>query len=447
MKKKIYLSAVLLLVIAAMALGLSLFKTDKSRTSAYITEVIERGDIEALVVTTGTLNPVTVVEVGSQISGRIEEIFVDFNSEVHSGQVIAKIDQSSFQTGVKQSEANYQSAAASLEKAKVSLENLKKRYDRALELIGIKLISYEEKESAETACLSAKAELLSAEAKLAQAKSQLESSEVNLTYTLIKSPIDGIVIDRRVNIGQTVAASLQAPVLFQIADNLSEMKIECSVDEADIGKIRAGQKVKFSVDAFPEELFTGTTSQVRLSPEVIQNVVTYTTIVEVKNPDKKLLPGMTASVSIVIGEAENALLVPNSALRFTPPLSSEEMKDVFGIKQIEKPIISEFDGQTGNGRNRPSEISLSGKTELIKDDSESINASDENSARIWILDESGILKLIVLVTGVTDNSYTEVVDGSLEAGQTVITGLVPGTEKRSSSNNPASMENIMRMMR
>jgi HlyD family secretion protein len=156
---------------------------------------------------------------------------------------------------------------------------------------------------------------------------------------------------------------------------------------------------------------------------------------------------MTASVSIVIGEAENALLVPNSALRFTPPLSSEEMKDVFGIKQIEKPIISEFDGQTGNGRNRPSEISLSGKTELIKDDSESINASDENSARIWILDESGILKLIVLVTGVTDNSYTEVVDGSLEAGQTVITGLVPGTEKRSSSNNPASMENIMRMMR
>jgi HlyD family secretion protein len=253
-------------------------------------------------------------------------IYAYGDSRIKEGEIIAKIDQSSFLTRVEQNRANYHSAIAALEKARVTLETDKKKYERALELFEKNLISYEEKESTETQYLSARADLQSAEARLEEAKSQLDSSEVDLAHAIIKSPIDGIVINREVSVGQTVAASFQAPVFFQIANDISNMQVECSVDEADIGKVKEGQKVRFTVDAFPEESFKGVVTQVRYSPEIIQNVVTYTTIVEVKNPDLKLRPGMTATVSIVVGEAKDVLRVPNATLRFTPQLSPEEMR-------------------------------------------------------------------------------------------------------------------------
>ncbi len=439
MKKKIIISAVILVAIAGVVLVLTLSSRNKNYTSRYEKKAVDKGNIEALVITTGTLNPVNTVDVGSQVSGRIDKIYVDFNSQVKEGQIIAELDQSQFITQVKQNEANYQSAQASLEKAKVTLENNRKKYDRAMDLFEKNLISFEEKESIETQYYSARADIQSSQARLEQAESQLDSSKVDLTYTIIKSPIDGVVINRKVNIGQTVAASFQAPVLFQIANDLSKMQVECSVDEADIGKVKEGQKVRFTVDAFPDENFTGKVSQVRYAPEIVQNVVTYTTIVEVTNPEMKLRPGMTATVSVVTGEAKNVLRVPNAALRFNPSLSPEEMQALMastrqemrekrgGSSRPEGPR-PEGDAQRQGAQGPGSGQQTSGMRGFGTQ-----GAQMRNFARVWFEDKNGKLKLAFIRTGITDNSYTEVLRGSLEEGQLVITGEVPGQEGRRTS--------------
>jgi len=429
MKKKIIISAAILVVIAGVVLVLFLFSRNKNDISKYEKKAIDKGNIEALVITTGSLNPVTTVDVGSQVSGRIDKLYVDYNSQVKEGQVIAELDQSQFITQVKQNEANYQSAEASLEKAKITLENTKKKYDRALNLFEKDLISFEEKETIETQYYSARADIQSSEARLEQAESQLDSSKVDLTYTIIRSPIEGIVINRRVNIGQTVAASFQAPVLFQIANDLSKMQVECSVDEADIGKVKEGQKVRFTVDAFPDENFTGKVSQVRYSPEIVQNVVTYTTIVEVNNPEMKLRPGMTATASVVTGEAKNVLRVPNSALRFNPSLSPEEMRELMESMRQEmrerRGGSSQPEGtRPGGGAQRPG----SGQHASGMRGFGLQGAQMRNFARVWMEDENGKLKMAFVRTGVTDNSYTEVVSGNLKEGQLVITGETSGQE-------------------
>lgn len=435
MKKKITIGVVTLVVVTGIVLGFSLIKGNKNNGVKYKKEALKKGDIEALVVTTGTLNPVTIVDVGSQVSGKIKDLYVDFNSQVKEGQIIATIDPEFFSTRVKQNEANFQSSKASLEKSKVTLENAKKKLDRALNLFEKNLISYEEKETAETQYFSTKADLQSAEARLEQAKSQLDSTKVDLAYTIIKSPIDGIVINRNINVGQTVAASFQAPVLFQIANDLSKMQVECSVDEADIGKVKEGQSVKFTVDAFPNDSFTGKVTQVRYSPEIVQNVVTYTTIVEVNNPEMKLRPGMTATVSVVFGEAKNKLLVPNAALRFTPQLSPEEMQEMFENMRNEmragRGQPSRADGSTAaiQARQRPQTSRPS--SERMGSGMQRFNMKD--ISRVWIEDEKKQLKMIFLKTGITDNSYTEIVRGTLKEGQEVITGL--GNESGDSSRN------------
>ncbi|NIO48756.1 MAG: efflux RND transporter periplasmic adaptor subunit [Candidatus Aminicenantes bacterium] len=449
MKKKIIISASILVVIAGVVLVLSLFSRNKNDISKYKKEAIDKGNIEALVITTGTLNPVTIVDVGSQVSGKIDKLYVDFNSQVKEGQIIAELDQSQFITRVKQNEANYQSAKASLEKAKVTLENTKKKYDRAMNLFEKDLISFEEKEAIETQYYSAMADIQSSEARLEQAKSQLDSSRVDLTYTIIKSPIEGVVIDRRVNIGQTVAASFQAPVLFQIANDLSKMQVECSVDEADIGKVKEDQKVRFTVDAFPNENFTGEVSQVRYAPEIIQNVVTYTTIVEVNNPEMKLRPGMTATVSVVTGEAKNVLRVPNSALRFNPSLSPEEMQEI--MASIRKEMRERRGGSERAERPRPqgdfqrpeAQRPGSGQQASGRRGFGMPGGQMRQIARVWFEDENGKLKLAFIRTGVTDNSYTEIVRGDLKEGQLIITGEASG-EGSSRSNRPPS---IFRMFR
>ena len=454
MKKKIIIGVFILVVIAGIVMSFTLFNRDNNQTAKYKKEAIDKGDIEALVVTTGTLNPVTVVDVGSQVSGIINKLYVDFNSKVKEGQIIAGLDQSQFLTRVKQNEANYRSSEAALDKAKITFENVEKKFDRAKSLFEKNLISYEEKEAVETQYYSAKADISSAESRLEQAKSQLDSSEVDLTYTIIKSPIDGVVINRTVNIGQTVAASFQAPVLFQIANDLSKMQMECSVDEADIGKIKEGQKVRFTVDAFPDENFTGIVSQVRYSPEIVQNVVTYPTIVEVENPEMKLRPGMTATVSVVTGEARNVLRVPNSALRFNPDLSQEEMRKLMENMRQEMSARRQ-----GSEKSKASPQQSGDRSQgARRPDSEQQTSRERGSgmrgmqgrqarqiARVWVEDENGKLKLIFIRTGVTDNSYTEIKGENLKEGQEVITGVSSGQEGRSSSRNP--MRGMMRMMR
>ncbi len=449
MKKKIIIIAVIViaLTVTGIVLGLTVFNRGNGSNAKYKKEAVDRGNIEALVVTTGTLNPVTIVDVGSQVSGEIEKIYVDFNSQVKEGQVIAQLEQSQFITRVNQDKANYQSTVASLEKAKVTFENIKRKLERALELFEKDLMSYEDKEAIETNYYGAKADIQSAEARLEQSKSQLETSQVNLTYTIIKSPIDGVVINRNVNVGQTVAASFQAPVLFQIANDLTKMQVECSVDEADIGKVKEGQKVKFTVDAFPDENFSGVVKQVRYSPEVVQNVVTYTTIVDVANPDMKLRPGMTATVSIVSGEARNALRVPNAALRFTPNLSQEEMRALFASMKRNR-----SSGREGSNRERQpgQKGDAQGSQRPGSDDRQPgrkgfgmPGSQMRDFGRVWIEDENGQLKMVFIRKGVTDNSYTEVVSGNLEEGKLVITG--ENSDGRcSSSSRPPSM---MRMFR
>jgi HlyD family secretion protein len=441
MKKKIIISAAILVIIAGVVLVLSLSSRNKNDVPKYDKKAIDKGNIEALVITTGSLNPVTTVDVGSQVSGKIDKLYVDFNSRVKQGQVIAELDQAQFITRVKQNEANYQSAEASLKKTKVTLDNTKKKYDRAMNLFEKELISFEEKEAIETQYYSAMADIQSSEARLKQAESQLDSSKVDLTYTIIKSPIDGVVINRRVNIGQTVAASFQAPVLFQIANDLSKMQVECSVDEADIGKVKEGQKVRFTVDAFPDENFTGKVSQVRYAPEIVQNVVTYTTIVEVDNPEMKLRPGMTATASIVTGEAKNVLRVPNSALRFNPSLSPEEMREL--MESMRQEMRERRGGSSRPEGSRPGEDAHRQATQRPGSGQHASGmrgfsmqgARMRQFARVWLEDESGKLKMAFVRTGVTDNNYTEIVSGSLKEGQLVITGETSGQEDRRTSTS------------
>ncbi|MBN1273773.1 MAG: efflux RND transporter periplasmic adaptor subunit [Candidatus Aminicenantes bacterium] len=440
MKKKLIFGIIIIVVIAGIVLGFTLFRQKNGKQEKYKKEAVDKGNIEAVVITSGTLNPVTIVDVGSQVSGRISSIYVDFNSEVKAGQLIAELDPSQFLTKVKQNEANYESAKASVEKSKVTLDNSKKKLDRALELFEKDLISYEEKETAETAYYSAVADLQSSEARLQQADSQLESSKVDLEYTIIKSPIDGVVINRNINVGQTVAASFQAPVLFQIANDLSKMQVECSIDEADIGRIKQDQKVRFTVDAFPDDSFEGTVIQVRYSPEIVSNVVTYTTIVNVENPEIKLRPGMTATVSIVTGEAKNVLRVPNAALRFTPTLGPEQMREILTKMREERTAQQQASGQTsprrseprqGSENRRPPQEGQQGSSDFLARFLQ--RANQKGSGIVWMENEKGELRPVFIRTGVTDNTYTEVVRArGLEEGQLVITGM-NGSE--SSSND------------
>ncbi|OGD18319.1 MAG: hypothetical protein A2W03_14385, partial [Candidatus Aminicenantes bacterium RBG_16_63_16] len=328
MKKKAIIGIVVVAVAAGAILGWSLLKNNKTSVAKYRFDKVTKGDLEAVVTTSGTVNPITKVEVGSQVSGKIAKMYVDYNSQVKEGQILAELDRLPFQTRVSQSQANYLSALASLEKSKVTLQNLKSKYERSLSLAEKNLISADEKEAAEANYLGAKTDVQRAEASVAQAKSQLESSQLDLSYAIIRSPMDGIVISRNMEAGQTVQASFSAPKIFEIANDLGKMQVECDVDEADVGKVKEGQKVRFTVDAFPETPFIGTVNQVRFSPTVTQNVVTYTTIVDVDNPELKLRPGMTATVSIITGEAKGVLRIPNAALRFTPNLPAEELAKI-----------------------------------------------------------------------------------------------------------------------
>jgi HlyD family secretion protein len=365
-KKKLIFWVILIILIAAAALSYAYFFKGKGPAVKYRTAKVERGSISTFVTANGTVNPVITVLVGSQVSGTIQKLYADYNTRVKEGQLIAQIDPAIFQAQVSQAKAklenaratflnaqadiatarsNVEASKANVIKAKVSVEDTKRNLNRSLELFSRNLIAASDRDSAQTnydsavAMLeaakaqekasdaqldSAKAKLEAARAGIKQSEAELELSQVNLDHTKITAPVTGIVISRNVDVGQTVAASLQAPTLFTIAQDLTEMQVDTNVSEADIGRVGIGQESTFTVDAFPNLTFQGKVTDIRNAPVTIQNVVTYDVVIEVKNPDFKLRPGMTANASILVARRDSVLKIPNAALRFRPDFAKRE---------------------------------------------------------------------------------------------------------------------------
>jgi len=316
MKKGI--AALAALVLAGAAAYLLLGWQNVKKAPPYRTAPVERGEIAENVLATGTLNAVTTVQVGSQVSGTVMKISADFNSRVRKGEVIARIDPRLFEASVLQASGSLENARAALERAEVLVVDTERTWRRNRELVKDGFVAQADVDSARTAYETAVAQRKGAEAQVKQAEGALDAAETNLRYTTILSPVDGIVISRNVDAGQTVAASFQTPTLFTIAQDLTKMRIDTNVDEADIGRLRAGLQTSFTVDAYPGRTFQGEVVQVRNSPVVTQNVVTYNVVVRVDNGDLALKPGMTANVSIRVREVAETLKIPNAALRFQP---------------------------------------------------------------------------------------------------------------------------------
>jgi HlyD family secretion protein len=315
--RTLIVSLVVVLVVSGIGAGVYYARRGDTRPEV-MSAPVTRGDIVESVSATGTLEAVTTVQVGTQVSGIIQALYADYNSIVRKGQVIARLDPSLFQTQIDQQRANLTRSEAEVERLRVQVDDARTKLTRAQGLADKQLIPASELETAEVTLRAAQAQLQSAQAQVTQSRASLNQAQVNLRHTVIEAPIDGIVISRNVDVGQTVAASMQAPTLFVIAADLTKMKVNANIDEADVGRIRPEQHVIFRVDAFPADDFEGTVSQIRLQPTTVQNVVTYATVIDVPNRELKLKPGMTANVSIEIARRTDVLRVPNLALRFRP---------------------------------------------------------------------------------------------------------------------------------
>ena len=370
------------------------------------TAAVTRGNVVATVDATGTLEAVTTVEVGTQVSGAIKTLSADFNSRVRKGEVIAQLDPSLFETQVAQERATVQRLASEVERARVQAEDAQVKLRRARDLDAKQLIARSDLDAADSTARAADASVKSAEAQLVQAKASLNQSEVNLSHTIIRAPIDGVVIARNVDVGQTVAASMQAPTLFVIAQDLIEMRVNAKVDESDIGTIQPPQPVRFRVDAYPNESFLGTVSQVRLQPVVEQNVVSYVTVIDVPNKDLKLKPGMTAAVTIETGRADDVLKVPNAALRFEPD------SDLFATLGQQAPARRESNA-------RPRTASAPAGTR---------GAATRDRARraVWVF-QDGRLTRVEVQPGLSDGTQT-MVTGALTPGMQVVTAATSTTD-------------------
>ena len=354
----------------------------------FTTAQISRGDVVSTVEATGTLEAVTTVQVGSQVSGTISALHADFNSEVHKGEIIAELDSSLLQTEVEQAKATVVRLQADVDRARVQAVDAAQKLKRAHELFDRQLIPATDLETAESTSRSADAAVKGAEAQVVQAQASLNQAQVNLSHTIIRAPIDGVVIARNVDVGQTVASSLQAPTLYIIARDLTEMRVNASVDESDIGEINPKQHVRFRVDAYPNDTFSGTVSQVRLQPVVQQNVVSYVTVIDVPNPGLKLKPGMTAAVTIETARADDVLKVPNAALRFKPAAAA--------------------------GANR------------ARATGDSPASREEGRSAVWVLSQNTPSRIPVR-SGISDGRDTAILEGDLVEGSTVVTGTTSTT--------------------
>src|SRR5712671_546285 len=356
MTKRKWLILVGVVVVAGVFAALSL---NRGSQAQHFTAKVERGAIKDVVEATGTINSVITVQVGSQVSGSIAKLNADFNSRVHKGDVVALIDPALFKgallqatADLKNSEANLAAARANLEKAKSALVQTKADYDRAVGLTKDGVMSKQQLDLAKSNYEAANASVDAAVANITQAEAQISLkdaavavAQTNLDYTIIRSPIDGTVVARNVDVGQTVAASLQAPTIFTIAQDLTKMWVYAKTDESDVDNIKVGKTVTFKVDALPKQTFQGVVSQVRMNPTMVQSVVTYDTIIEFANPELKLFPGMTAYVTIPVATAQNVLKLPNTALRYKPPMAAEEVLALYKQYGIET-----GEGQRGAGQ-------------------------------------------------------------------------------------------------
>jgi HlyD family secretion protein len=385
-KKRLFIGTGILLIIMVFFLFKGNGQEDK-----YKVAVVDRGDILEKITATGTINPVITVRVGSQVSGSITKIYADFNSQVKKGQVIAQLETDLYLAKVKQADASFNLAQAQTREAKVFLLDAESNLKRIRNLSKGLVASERDLEVAETNYEAAKAAFAAAQARKEQSRAVLDSKKVDLEYTTIYSPVEGIVISRNCDVGQTVVSTFQTPDLFLIAQDLTKMQVEAYVDEADIGKIQAGQEVLFTVDAFPERTFSGKVSQVRFAPKQEQNVVTYATVIEVANPDLALRPGMTATVSIIANEKKDVVRIPNIALRFKADPAD---KDLYYYDEE--------------------------KNKKSGEEEELFNLQQS----LWIINSSGQVKRIPIKAGISDGRYTEVLNGSIDKGEIVIVGYL-----------------------
>lgn len=459
---------------------LYLYQDDEEPIITIETAIVERGDINRGVATSGSVRALVTVEVGSQLSGQIAELNVDFNSAVTAGQLIARIDPKTFESRVQQNEADLKVAKATIQvkqagitRAEANLRRAELDFNRQKTLLQKGTVSETtldaaraEYESTKAEVEMAKAELDNARAAAKQRKAALDSAAIDLERTFIRSPIDGVVIERSVDVGQTVAASLSSPVLFKIAQDLREIQIEANVDEADIGNVKKGNSISFTVDAYPDEEFTGSVGQVRLFPTELQNVVTYTVIITAKNPDMKLLPGMTANVEIVTGKRQNVLRVANEALRFRPRDAVEtesrindgaassggrhrdrmekmhaeleklgvDNEQIQEIREGMRQVMVAMREQMQSGSGDPSafrEQMMANRDRILQrvltpeQFDQFIHATTTSikirQGDLWIQNNAGEKERRSVRLGLSDDYYTEIIDGDIEEGSEVIT--------------------------
>lgn len=407
-RRRIWVLGIAMAAIAAVLAAALLRRGENLRN---LTAKVEKGEIRDAVDATGTVNAVTTVQVGSQVSGTIARLNADFNSRVRKGDVIAVIDPQLFEGALRQAESDLENARASVlvaeanvTKAKAAVVQTKADDARARTMESQGIGSQQALDVANAAYASAKASLDGAIANVAQARAQVGQKEAavsvaktNLEYTVIRSPIDGTVVARNVDVGQTVAASLQAPTIFTIAQDLTKMLVYAKIDESDVGRIRAGRKVTFKVDAFPRETFTGTVTQVRMNPTTVQNVVTYDAVIEFENRDGKLFPGMTGYVTIPVATVADALRVPNAALRYKPPMEPEKVRALYARYGV---------GADAGDAPGPA----------------------RETAVVWKRRPDGGMEPVRVALGITDHTFTEVkavLSGRLSPGDDVVTSSIP----------------------
>lgn len=378
----------------------------------YRTAKIDRGDVTVSISATGTVNADTTVQVGSQVSGRIARLYADFNSEVKRGDLLAQLDPTFLQAALNQ-------AKAGVSRARASLNQAERDHHRIQDLFGKNLVSQADMDAAVT-------NLESARANLEQANAGLEGADVNLKYATIRSPISGIVISRNVDVGQTVAASLSAPTLFEIANDLRKMQVRASIDEADIGNVKKGLDVTFRVDAYPRDEFHGTVREIRLAPVISQNVVTYNVIIDVENPDLKLMPGMTATLTIVVATRENVLRAPIQATRFSPP-NAEELLDSMRAQRM-----AQMNAQSDTARpGRWQQAGDGGREGRRGPGSRGVGRSV-----LWVL-EGGRPQPRMIGAGLQDGRFVELARTDLNEGDEIIIGMInPSAEVSQSVQNP-----------
>jgi HlyD family secretion protein len=383
--------ALFFLALAAVTAGIATYRQlyMVAPEQQYRLQAVEKGEISQTVSANGTINPVTLVNVGTQVSGTVKKLYVDYNSKVEKGQVLLELDDALLAAQQKQSLANVQSANATLELAAANEARMRSLFVQ----------EYVSRQELDTAVQAKKA----AEAQLQLAHATVEKDRANLAYSVIRSPVSGVVVDRSVDVGQTVAASLQTPTLFKIAQDLSKMQIDANFAEADIGSIRVGQTARFTVDAFAGRNFQGVVKLVRLNPTTVQNVVTYDVVINVDNPEQILLPGMTAYVSIAVAERKDVLLVPNAALRFKPANAGNQKRG------------GGHPGGAPNGGAAPKRDVFAGK--------------------VYVLEQGELTPLNVSL-GITDNRNTEITGGDLKAGDQVIVGDTQAAGKPKAGGSP-----------